>query len=52
MFGSIFDMMMFMLYLVLAFLLLTNAGAFNSMLNTFGSNWRSTLQVLQGPAGR
>jgi hypothetical protein len=41
-------LMMFMLYLVLAFLLLTNAGSFNAILNTFGTNWRQTLSTLQG----
>jgi hypothetical protein len=48
MLNSISDIAMFMLYLVLAYLLLTNAGAFNTMLNTVGSNWRTTLAVLQG----
>jgi hypothetical protein len=48
MFGSVREIAMFMLYLVLAFLLLTNYTAFNSILGTVGSNWRSTLRVLQG----
>ncbi len=48
MLNSVTDIMMFMLYLVLAFLLLTNASGFNQIMNSAGSNWRSTLKVLQG----
>jgi ribose/xylose/arabinose/galactoside ABC-type transport system permease subunit len=45
---SIFDMAMFMLYLVLAYLLLTNASEFGQTLDAVGSNWVRTLRVLQG----
>lgn len=48
MFGDVKDIAMFMLYLVLAFLLLKNYNAFNSMMNTTLLNWRKTLVVLQG----
>ena len=50
MLGDIRDIAMFMLYLTGAYLFLTNAGGFSSILNTVGSNWRDTLVVLQGRA--
>lgn len=46
--SSVRDILMYMLYLVLAYLLLTNASGFNSMLQTFFVQWRSTLTTLQG----
>lgn len=46
--GTVRDMMMFMLYLVLAYLILSNASEFSDTLNAFGSNWVRTLRVLQG----
>lgn len=51
MFGSISDIATFMLWLVLAYLLLSNAGSFTSILNSVGTNWRMTLRVLQGIPG-
>lgn len=48
MFGSASEIAMFMLYLVGAYLFLTNAASFNNILNTAGRNWRETLTVLQG----
>jgi hypothetical protein len=47
-FGSIHELAMFMLYLVLVFLLLANAPAFQTILNTVGGNWIRMLRVLQG----
>ena len=49
MLNSVFDMAMFMLYIVILGLILTNAGSFNSVMNTLGDNWRSTLSTLQNP---
>ena len=46
--GTFRDVIMFMLYLVLAFLILTNASEFSTTLDTVGSNWIRTLRVLQG----
>lgn len=48
MFNSIRDIAMFMLYLVLAFLLLNNFTGFTAILSTVGDQWRRTLAVLQG----
>lgn len=48
MLNSVPEILMFMLYLVGAYLFLTNAGSFNNILNTAGRNWRETLTVLQG----
>lgn len=46
--GTVRDIAMFMLYLVLAFLILSNAGEFAETLNAVGTNWTRTLRVLQG----
>lgn len=51
MLGTARDLMMFMLYLVLAYLILSNASEFSDVLNAFGSNWIRTLRVLQGNGG-
>lgn len=51
MLGTVRDLAMFMLYLVLAYLLLSNATEFSTVLNAFGSNWIRTLRVLQGNSG-
>lgn len=48
MLGTARDLAMFMLYLVLAFLILRNAGQFSTALDSIGNNWRQTLTVLQG----
>lgn len=47
-FGSIQELTMFMLYIVVLGLLLSNADAFGTILNTVGSNWVRTLRTLQG----
>jgi len=46
--GDIRGIAMFMLYLVAAYLILTNADEFNTTLDAVGSNWIRTLRVLQG----
>ena len=51
MLGTVRDLAMFMLYLVLAYLILSNASEFANVLNAFGSNWIRTLRVLQGNSG-
>lgn len=43
-----FGLFNLMLYLVLAYLLLKNAGEFSEILNAFWKNWTNTLTVLQG----
>jgi hypothetical protein len=48
MFGSIRDIAMFMLYLVLGYLILSNASEFGQTLDAVGTNWVRTLRVLQG----
>lgn len=47
-FGSIHELAMSMLYLVLVFLLLANANAFQTILNSVGGNWIKMLRTLQG----
>lgn len=47
MLGTVKDLAMFMLYLVLVFLLLANANEFNTILTSIGTNWIRTLRTLQ-----
>jgi hypothetical protein len=47
-FGSIHELASMMLGLVLVFLLLANADAFQTILNSVGGNWIRMLRVLQG----
>lgn len=46
--SGIRDIATFMLWLVLAYLILSNASEFGQTLDTVGSNWVRTLRVLQG----
>jgi hypothetical protein len=47
-FGSISELAMFMLYIVILGLLLRNADSFGTILNSVGSNWVRMLRTLQG----
>lgn len=47
-FGSMHELAMFMLYIVVLGLLLANAPAFQTILNTVGGNWIRMLRTLQG----
>ena len=49
--GTVAELATFMLWLVLAFLVLSNAGEFADVLNAVGSNWVRTLRTLQGRGG-
>jgi hypothetical protein len=46
--GTIREIAMFMLYLVLVFLLISNADGFSNVIDAVGSNWIRTLRTLQG----
>lgn len=43
------DIAMFMLYIVVAGLVIANADGFATALNAIGTNWVRTLRVLQTP---